>query len=156
MAQAPDPPARPDPNLGILLRDPYLAFSAELLRRLQAMGYDDLRPAHLVVFQHIDPAGSRVTDLAARAQMAKPSMGYLVDHLEAAGYVRRDPDPADGRARLARLTDRGWQQVEDALDTLAAIEAEIADALGHDDVARLRDLLARVGAVVATWPPARA
>lgn len=62
-------------------------FSEHLLERLNRAGYEDLRPAHLMVFQHIDPVGSRVTDLAAKAQMTKPSMAYLLKELERRGYV---------------------------------------------------------------------
>ncbi|MCA1823486.1 MAG: MarR family winged helix-turn-helix transcriptional regulator [Mycobacteriales bacterium] len=146
-----DPADRPDPNVAILLREPFLAVIAEVLRRLHAAGYDDLRVAHLVVFQHVDPAGSRVTDLAAKAQMAKPSMAYLVEHLEQAGYVERVPDPSDGRARLVRFTARGWQQVEDALDIIAGIEAELGVAVGPRRMAALRRTLGDLGAVTAQW-----
>ena len=142
---------RPDPNLAILLREPFLAFIAELLRRLHDAGYDDLRIAHLVVFQHIDPEGSRITDLAAKAQMAKPSMAYLVEHLEAVGYLERYRDPTDGRARLVRLTARGWQQVEDALDIIAGMEAELASALRPERMASLRRLLTALGTIEMPW-----
>ena len=143
--------ARPDPNVAILLREPFLAFISELLRRLRVAGYDDLRTAHLVVFQHIDPDGSRVTDLAAKAQMTKPSMAYLVEYLEETGYLERLPDPTDGRARLVRLTARGWQQVEDALDIIAGMEAELAAAVGPNKMASLRRLLTSLGAITASW-----
>lgn len=154
MAQVVDPTAarpRPDPNLGILLRDPYLAFSAQVLHRLHRAGYEDLRAAHLVIFQHIDGDGSRITDLAARAQMTKPSIGYLVDHLERCGYVRREADPDDGRARIVRLTDRGWRQIDDALAILADLEDELAVALGSRRVATLRGLLSDVRATTEQW-----
>lgn len=149
--QGPVADPRPDPNIGILLREPYLAFSAELLRRLNTLGHKELRAAHLVVFQHIDPAGSRLTDLAAKAQMTKPSMAYLVDHLEASGYVTREPDPTDGRSRLVRLTDRGWEQINDALDVIADLEAELAAALGADRMRTLRELLRDTGAFTVAW-----
>src|SRR5687767_8632491 len=87
--------------IGALLRVPYLRVVTQVYAGLVAAGYDDLRPAHLTVFQHIAAdTGSRLTDLADRALMTKQSMGYLVDYLEAHGYVARGPDPADGRARL--------------------------------------------------------
>lgn len=111
----------------------------------------DLRIAHLVVFQHIDPEGSRVTDLATRAQMTKPSMSYLIEHLEQNGYLERLPDPTDGRARLVRLTTRGWQQVEDALDIIAGMEAELASALRPERMATLRRLLTSLGTITASW-----
>lgn len=142
---------RPDPNVGILLREPFLAFSAELLRRLNDVGHPDLRTSHLVVFQHIDPDGSRVTDLAAKAQMTKPSMTYLVESLEAAGYLDRVPDPTDGRARLVRLTALGWQEVEDALDIIADLEAELGAQLGRGRMQTLRRLLADLAGTTAAW-----
>ena len=137
--------------MAILLREPFLAFIAELFRRLQEAGYGDLRISHLVVFQHIDPAGSRVTELAAKAQMTKPSMAYLVQYLEAAGYVERLPDPSDGRARLVHLTKRGWHQIEDALDIISDMEAELAAAMRPGQIATLRRLLTSLGAIAARW-----
>lgn len=142
---------RPDPNVAILLREPFLAFIAELFHRLEESGYGDLRISHLVVFQHIDPAGSRLTELAAKAQMTKPSMAYLVEYLEASGYVERLPDPSDGRARLVHLTHRGWKQIEDALDIIADMEAELAAAMRPGQLATLRRLLTSLGAIAAPW-----
>lgn len=142
---------RPDPNLAILLREPFLAFIAELFRRLQQAGYGDLRISHLVVFQHVDPAGSRLTELAAKAQMTKPSMAYLVEYLEGAGYLERRPDPSDGRARLVHLTARGWKQIEDALDIIAAMEAELGTAMPPGHLSTLRELLLSLGAAAAPW-----
>ena len=59
------------------------------------------------VLQYLDDAGTRVSVLAERAQITKQSMAELVAHLERHGYVERVPDPADGRAKLVRATDRG-------------------------------------------------
>lgn len=55
------------------------------------------------------PDGMRLTDLAAGAGTTKQSMGELVDQMEASGYVERIRDATDGRARLVRLTPRGWE-----------------------------------------------
>ncbi len=59
------------------------------------------------VFQRIAPEGSRLTALADQAQMSKQSAGVLDDQLERLGYVRRVPDPTDGRARLIVIEPRG-------------------------------------------------
>ena len=96
------------PMLGALMRAPLQALSSRVAADLVAAGFDELRPAQLVVFQHLNAGGSRVTDLAARAQMTKQSMGALVDDLERWGYVERVPDPNDRRARIVRRTSRGW------------------------------------------------
>lgn len=128
----------PDPNIGILLREPYLAISADLQERLARAGFDDLRPSHLVIFQHVAPEGTRVTTLAERAQLTKPSIKYLVDSLAKLGYVERIADPDDGRATLVRFTERGWRQVQAALEILAEIEDEWAARLGRRKFAALR------------------
>jgi DNA-binding MarR family transcriptional regulator len=129
------------PNLGILLRDPFQEVVRRVSAGLAEAGFDDLRPAHTAVFQHIEAGGSRLTDLAERAQITKQSMGYLVDYLEGRGYLQRRPDPSDRRAALISLTDRGWDQVRAALRIIAVIEEEWAAALGQPRMLQLRELL---------------
>jgi DNA-binding MarR family transcriptional regulator len=80
-----------------------------LVARLAAAGFTDIRPAHGRVFENIDPHGTRLSDLAVRAQMTHQSMSELVDSLVAAGYLERRPDPADRRAKLICLTSLGRQ-----------------------------------------------
>jgi DNA-binding MarR family transcriptional regulator len=53
----------------------------------------------------------RLGDLAAREQVAAPTMSCVIAGLESAGYVQRDADPADGRARLLAATGQGEQLV---------------------------------------------
>jgi DNA-binding MarR family transcriptional regulator len=136
------------PNIGILLRIPF----QEVVRRISAEvpehGFDDLRPAHTAVFQHISSQGSRLTSLAKRAQISKQSMGYLVDYLEQHGYVERRPDPTDRRAALVFLTDRGWEQIRTSLSIIAAIEEEWTRRLGEEDMQQLRQLLSKLGTAI--------
>jgi DNA-binding MarR family transcriptional regulator len=129
------------PNLGILLRDPFQEVVRRVSVGLAEAGFDDLRPAHTAVFQHIEAGGSRLTDLAERAQITKQSMGYLIDYLEQHGYLERRPDPTDRRAALISLTDRGWEQVRAALRIIARVEEEWATGLGEPRMQQLRELL---------------
>jgi len=138
------------PNLGILLRDPYQEVVRRVSAGLAEAGFDDLRPAHTAVFQHIEAGGSRLTDLAERAQITKQSMGYLVDYLEQHGYVERRPDASDRRATRICLTERGWSQVRAALGIIAVLEQEWTDALGRPRIEQLRELLADIGGLRAS------
>ena len=137
------------PNLGKLLARPYLALSAALDGRLAAAGFGDVRAAHGVVFAVIDEEGTRVTDLAARAGMTKQAMAELVAHLEARGYVRREPDPADRRARLVRLTRRGWECIAAGRAIAAELEDELTARWGAEPMAVLRVHLATLGELLA-------
>src|SRR5438067_4511025 len=129
------------PNLGILLRIPFQEVVQRVGAGLAEAGFDDLRPAHTAVFQHIEAGGSRLTDLAERAQITKQSMGYLVDYLEQRGYLERRPDPSDRRAALISLTDRGWEQIRAALKIIGTIEEEWGSRLGEPRMQQLRELL---------------
>ena len=129
------------PNLGILLRDPFQEVVRRVSVGLAEAGFDDLRPAHTAVFQHIEAGGSRLTELAERAQITKQSMGYLIDYLEQRGYLERRRDPSDRRAALISLTDRGWEQVRAALRIIATVEDEWSRGLGQPRMEQLRELL---------------
>ena len=83
----------------------------------------------------IDPDGTRLSVLAARAQIAKQTATALVDKLERAGYVERVPDPTDGRARLVRLTARAVAVIPLARAEEDRIEAEWATHLGPERMA---------------------
>lgn len=129
------------PNLGILLREPFHEVVRRVSAGLAEAGFDDLRPAHMAVFQHIQADGSHLTDLAERAQITKQSMSYLVDQLERRGYLERHPDPNDRRAALICLTQRGWDQVRASLSIIAALEAEWTETLGEQRIEDLRAML---------------
>lgn len=53
----------------------------------------------------------RMSDLAAQTSMSTSGITRIVDRLERAGSVRREPDPADRRSSYAVLTDTGLQQL---------------------------------------------
>ena len=134
------------PNVGILLRGPFQELVQRIAAGLAEAGFDDIRPAHTAVFQHIKAEGSRVSELAERAQITKQSMGYLVDYLEEHGYVERRADPSDRRASLIYLTERGWAEVREALRIIAGIEQEWSRRLGKQRMEHLRELLTELNA----------
>ena len=138
-------------NFGTLLRDPALAANELITALLAERGFGDLRLSHTAIAQHIEDSGSRVTDLAERAQLTKPSVVYIVNDLERLGYVERVPDPADGRAKLVRFTKRGIQAQQAGREIVAQIERDWSRALGRRDFATLRELLQRLHD--ALWPP---
>ena len=132
------------PTVGLLLFLPYRAMEARVLAALAEAGFDDVTLAQARVFQRIGPNGTRLTDLAEQAQVTKQTAGFLVDQLERAGYVRRGPDPADGRARLVRITSRGSAAQAAAAEVVAEVEAEWEKHLGSRRMGALRETLVRL------------
>jgi DNA-binding MarR family transcriptional regulator len=137
-------------SLGNLLRDPALAINEIVSERLAEMGYEGLRTAHGTIGQHIADGGSRVTELAQLAQVSKPTVVYLVNDLERLGYVERVPDPADGRAKLIRMTLRGAEAQRMGTEIVRQIETDWSALLGEGEFAALRDHLQRLHD--ALWP----
>jgi DNA-binding MarR family transcriptional regulator len=122
----------------------FIASRAATARVFEAMGesgFDDITLAQSRLMMGIDPEGTRLSVLAARALVAKQTATALVDRLERAGYVERVPDPADGRARLVRLTPRALVAVPFARAEEERIEQEWSEHLGAERMAGLREAL---------------
>jgi DNA-binding MarR family transcriptional regulator len=131
-------------NLGLLCFYPSRAMEARLLAELAAAGFDDITIAQGRIAARIGQAGTRLTDLAEQALVTKQTAGHLVDQLERSGYVRRVPDPTDGRARLVTMAERGLRVVEVARRVEAQVEAEWTAHLGEETAAQLRAALERL------------
>lgn len=88
-----------------------LRIAAQLVDGIQsglaARGFADVRPAHGFVFTRISAAPATTTQIAAHLGVTKQAAGQLVDQLIRRGYVCRETDPQDARARLIVLTERG-------------------------------------------------
>lgn len=102
------------------------------------------KPKHSAVFAQLGPDGARLTELAQRAGMSPQAMGELVDELEQLDYVRREPDPADRRAKIVRLTPLGIKVSSAGQRVIVGIEADITQRIGADGHAELRRLLGRL------------
>jgi DNA-binding MarR family transcriptional regulator len=140
-------------NFGNLLRDPALSLGAIVARELATHGFADLRPGLLAVGTQIRADGSRITDLARRAQLSKPTVVHAVDELVRLGYARREPDPADGRAKLVTMTARGLEAERVGREAIAQVRDAWAAALGERDMERLEALLRRLRKTL--WPTSR-
>jgi DNA-binding MarR family transcriptional regulator len=118
------------------------AMADEIQRRIAADGLDDLRFADGVVFQHLVPAPLAVSALAQRMGVSQQAASKAVADLERRGYVARERDPGDARARLVGLTARGEAAIEAGRRHRAALEAELAERLGPRRVEAARRALA--------------
>ena len=135
---------RQEPSLGILLFVAYRALEQRAHDAVVAAGSTDITLAQARIAARIGPHGTRVSDLAEQARVTKQSAGFLVEQLEAAGYVERVPDPADRRAKLIMLTDLGYETLQAAFDTILEIEAELLSELGAGGLAKLQRVLRRL------------
>jgi DNA-binding MarR family transcriptional regulator len=126
-------------NLGVALREAFVAVNDLVLARLAAHGHAAVRASHSAVFQYLDDAGTTVSLLAERAQMTKQAMAELVAHLETQGYVTRTPDPNDRRAKLVLPTDRGREVIAIAQGLVPELEGRVTGGLSAERLHALRE-----------------
>ena len=97
---------------------------------------------------HLDrAAGSRLhlADLAASVLLTASSTTRAVDRLERDGFVRRVPDPDDGRATFVSLTAAGRRRFRAAAPVhLAGVRARFLDAITKRDAEALRSIAVKV------------
>jgi DNA-binding MarR family transcriptional regulator len=142
---------RQEPNLGILLFVAYRALERRAHDALVAAGITDITLAQARIAARIGPHGTRVSDLAEQARVTKQSAGFLVEQLEATGYVERVPDPADRRARLVRLTTRADKVVKTANSEVDRVLAEWAEHVGPDRLWRVYETLLDLREITDPW-----
>ncbi len=83
------------------------------------------------VLRTLSDGPRRITELATEERVTQPAITLLVNRLEERGWVRRIPDPSDGRAVLVSLTSVGEE-------TFEQLRAEYR-ALLHEEMAMLDD-----------------
>lgn len=123
-------------------------FRREILEPVAGTEFDDVRETHLQIFGNIRVGGIRLTELAARAQLSLAATSELVNDLVRLGYLEREPDPSDGRAKLIQLTDRGVTLMTLAGHRVLEMERQWAELVGQprfaDMTATMQDLLAKL------------
>jgi DNA-binding MarR family transcriptional regulator len=82
--------------------------------------------------------------LARRMELSSGTMTSRLDRLEAAGMVRRLPDPDDRRSVLVELTEHGSETYQSTVGVQAEKEALVTSALSPREKAQLNSLLRKM------------
>jgi DNA-binding MarR family transcriptional regulator len=93
-------------------------------------------------------------DLAERSGLTTGAVTGVIDRLEAAGYVRREPDPADRRRVVVRPVPHRARRIGRLFEPLAAAMAELCDRYTDGELATILDFMTRSDEVVrrhARW-----
>lgn len=84
---------------------------------------------------------ARLRELNREVLLTQPSLSRLVDRLAAAGYVRREPDPADGRGTVVAITEEGTRLCRRVgARHAASIRRYVGGALDERELGALRRL----------------
>ncbi|OAR27145.1 MarR family transcriptional regulator [Streptomyces sp. ERV7] len=118
--------------LGVLLRRTTRAQLHRQLTEGMGEGVDEVTYPVLSALARAGPRSA--ADLAPDVGIDRSGVTRRASRLEAAGLVRREPDPDDGRAHLLVLTEQGRLAVTELRTRLAA----------------------HITASLASWPPGEA
>jgi DNA-binding MarR family transcriptional regulator len=140
------------PAIGALLRLAWQDVRERIYEGVLEDGYTDLSRAHVLLFRWPVIDGLRPSELAARNQLSKQTINDLLKDLEKRGYLKRSLDPTDGRARIVRLTERGWNLTQVISDMSFATEREWAQVIGETRYGEFRSTLCEL---VAYTSPAK-
>lgn len=124
-----------------MLRVVWQSVWKEIFAGVVASGYEDVSPAHAQLFRYPGLDGQRPTEVADQLQITKQSVNDLLGQLEHRGYLTREPDPTDGRARVVRLTTKGRRLQTTIHGQARRAEQRIADRLGPRRFAQLQHAL---------------
>ncbi len=129
------------PYVGAMMRVVWQWVRDQLYAGVVAAGYDDLNAAHVALWRHPGIDGLRPSQLADHVGITKQSVNDLLGHLERRGYLERVTDPADGRARVIRLTSKGRRLEETIYAEAGAAQLQIAEIVGPRRFAQLHSTL---------------
>ena len=90
------------------------------------------------------PLTSTPGELSAQLELSSGAMTNRLDRLEAAGLVRRLPDPDDRRGVRVELTDAGSNTWLESTNAQAIKEALVAGALTKPEQQQLNTLLRKL------------
>jgi DNA-binding MarR family transcriptional regulator len=126
---------------GTLIRLP-AALDAQLRRDAGITHYEY---QVLAVLSEVPDRTLRMSVLAVRTEGSLPRLSQVVARHEQRGWVRRTPDPDDGRYTLAILTDEGWAKVAQAAPGhIEEVRRLVFDPLTKAQARQLREIGQRI------------
>ena len=152
--ERPDIDASP---MGIVAR---ISRLARILDRQIEEGYAayGLNTAQFGVLAALRRAGAPYcltpTSLYSSLLVSSGAMTNRLERLTAAGYVRRIPDPSDGRSILVALTPKGKRLIDRVVAQHYDLERELLASLSPDDQKRLAATLRKLLIEFEDHPPA--
>jgi DNA-binding MarR family transcriptional regulator len=116
---------------------------AELDAMLRPFGITFSRYETLVLLAYTRTGSLPLSKIGERLQVHATSVTNVIDRLEGAGLVRREPNPRDGRGTLAVITDEGRSVAKKATEQLNEARFGMS-SLAQADLQRVFTILRRL------------
>ena len=129
-------------NIGSLLKKIYRVYSLELIKELQANGFNDLRPSFLEILMFLsENDGPSIKMIGKACGLKKQTMTSHLNELEKRGYIKRSHSDLDKREQLVFLTDYGEKFKLNLLEVTNELERQYTSKLGEVELDRVELML---------------
>jgi len=128
-----------DRNFGFILNDVSRLMRTTFDRRAKSIG---LTRSQWWVLTHLYRRDGLVqAELAEILEIERPTLGRLLDRLEAKGWLRREPDPNDRRVKRVYLTDEVKPAMKSLRRIAGGLRQQALDGLNENEREHLVDIL---------------
>jgi len=131
-------------NYGFLLSDVARLMRTAYDRRVRKLGLT--RSQWWVLNQLFRNPGVNQSELAEILEIQKPTLGRLLDRMEAKGWVRREQDAADRRAWRVHLTEAAEPAMRELREAAAELRRDALAGLSAAERERFVDTLLAIKA----------
>ncbi len=129
-------------SIGVWMTLAHQAFQRAFSDRVEPLGIT-YRQAQVIGWITMSAPMSQ-SELAHKMLIEPPTLVRLLDRMEAANLLRRDPDPYDGRRHVLRLTAAAgplWQQIT---EVARQVRSTATAGLLPEEAEQLKNLLRQV------------
>lgn len=131
---------------GHLIRRLQQLSASVFAEHVKAQGYDLTSPQYAALSMiELHPRIDQAT-LAGLIAFDRPTIGGVVDRLVGKGYVKRDTNPADRRARVLTLTPTGVETLRHLRPIVVQSQTEILPGLTEEERGEFIRLAAKIAA----------
>ena len=117
-------------------------FARELERQLRPSG---IMPAYMPVIFALSDGGALTQKALARiAVIEQPTMAATLNRMERDGFIKRRPDPGDGRSALIALTPFGLERIGVVEKVVQSINALAFAPLEPEERAQFMGLIGKI------------
>ena len=137
------PPAPPSPEMLFVLFNEIGIVNQLATTRFERVLPGGLTPSQFSVLNNFVRLGGTRSpkQLAEAFQVTKGAMTNTLDKLQAKGAIQITPNPADGRAKVITITDKGRALREEAIAAAVPAFSDVASFLNDETVSQMLPLL---------------
>ena len=128
-------------NTGRLLYECFELYNAAVLKSLKSTEFSGVRNTHFNLLRHLDAEGTRMSDLADRANFTKAAITSLVRACSELGLVTVAQSAGDARERVVKFSPKGLDLMRHIRRSQLTIERRLAAHLDDDAYTQLRAAL---------------